>query len=652
MIRFLHHSRLARFRSPFGAAPAGSGVRIFAEHDLPAGSRVYLRLFREDGTETIGEMPPAEGGSALTVRMPDAPCLVWYFFLLDLPDGTRLYYGGNTGEGRLYGGEPPAWQITVYDGAFRTPDPWRRGLCYQIFPDRFRRSSWEDFHRRVLAHTALGRTVRVHERWAEAPETDPAPGEKEYAPDDFFGGDLNGIREKLPYLASLGVTTIYLNPIFESASNHRYNTADYLRVDPVLGTRADFDRLVSEAERYGIRLMLDGVFSHTGDDSRYFNRQGRYPETGAYQSRESPYYEWYDFSCWPEKYDCWWGFESLPNVKEMTPSYQRFILGDDGVTGTWMRSPLRGWRLDVADELPDPFIRRFRETIKRRDPDAVLIGEVWEDCSDKYGPEGRRDYVDGDLLDGAMNYPLKNTLMDYLNRETDAYTFAERVSLLWEHYPEPFLSACMNLLSSHDDIRLLYRLANCPGRNALTRAEQKVYRPSDEMLALAKRRIPLAFAFVTCFPGVPALYYGDEAGVPGMMDPFNRGTFPWGSEDREILAAAKAIFPLRKASAPLQDGGMRMGALSRSCFALFRLLPGRGAALLVLNASDAEETVPVSSGSLPGGPLDGVPLPVAGRWTDALTGAAADAEDPLTLTLPPVSFRLLLRDLPADTETL
>ena len=642
MIRFFHHSRLARFRSPFGAAPAGSGVRIFAEHALPQGSRVFLRVFREDGTETIEEMPPAEGGAALTVRMPDEPCLVWYFFILELPDGKRLFYGGDTGEGRLYGDEPPAWQVTVYDGAFRTPDPWKRGICYQIFPDRFRRSSWEDFHRRVLAHTSLGRTVRVHERWAEPPETEPAPGEKEYAPDDFFGGDFNGIREKLPYLASLGVTTLYLNPIFESCSNHRYNTADYLRVDPVLGTREDFERLVSGAERYGIRLMLDGVFSHTGDDS--------YPEAGAYQSRESPYYEWYDFSRWPEKYDCWWGFESLPNVKETTPSYQRFILGDGGVVDTWMRSPLRGWRLDVADELPDPFIRRFRETIKRRDPDAVLIGEVWEDCSNKYGPEGRRDYVDGSLLDGAMNYPLKNTLMDFLNRETDAYAFAERLALLWEHYPEPFLGACMNLLSSHDDIRLLYRLANCPGRNELTRAEQKAYRPSDAMLALAKRRIPLAFAFVTCFPGVPTLYYGDEAGMPGMMDPFNRGTYPWGSEDREILAAAKAIFPLRRASAPLQEGGMRMGALSRNCFALFRLLLGRGAALLALNASDGEETVQVCSGSLPGGPLDGVPLPVAGRWTDALTGAATDAKDPLLLTLPPVSFRLLLKDAPADDK--
>ena len=648
MIRFFHHSRLARFRSPFGAAPAGSDVRIFAEHALPEGSRVLLRLFREDGTETIDEMLPAEGGASLTVRMPDLPCLVWYFFILELPDGTSLRYGGDTGEGRLYEGEPPAWQITVYHGSFRTPDPWKRGICYQIFPDRFRRSSWEDFHRRILAHTSLGRTVRVHERWSEPPEWEPAPGEKEYSPDDFFGGDLNGIREKLAYLASLGVTTLYLNPIFESSSNHRYNTADYLKIDPVLGTREDFDRLVSEAERYGIRLMLDGVFSHTGDDSLYFNREGRYPGPGAYQSKGSPYYEWYDFRAWPDDYDCWWGFKTLPNVKETTPSYQRFILGDEGVVGTWMRAPLRGWRLDVADELPDAFIRSFRETIRRRDPDSVLIGEVWEDCSNKYGPEGRRDYVDGDLLDGAMNYPLKNALMDWLNRRTDAYAFSEQVSLLWEHYPEPFLSACMNLLSSHDDIRLLYRLADCPGRNELTRAEQQGYRPSREMLALAKRRIPLAFAFMTCFPGVPTLYYGDEAGMPGMMDPFNRGPYPWGAEDREILSAAKAIFPLRRASAPLQEGKVRMGALSRNSFGLVRLLGGQGAALLVLNASDAEDTVSIAPDSLPGGPLDGVPLPVAGSWTDALTGKVLLAEDPLVLRLAPVSFRLLLRNEPGD----
>lgn len=623
----------------------GSKVRLCANCRLPSGSEVFVRLWPEGNSETLVPMQ-LEGEQAVAeLTLPETPCLVWYFFLIRLPGGRTLRYGAPSGEGRLVDqGEPPAYQITVYDPAFSTPAPWRHGVCYQIFPDRFRRSSWEDFRARAQYHTNLGRTVRIHDRWNEALEWQPAPGQENYSPDDFFGGDLQGIIEKLDFLASLGVTYLYLNPIFESCSNHRYNTADYHRIDPILGSEEDFSRLVAEAKQRGISLILDGVFSHTGSDSRYFNREGRYSEPGAYQGQASPYYEWYSFTSFPDGYDSWWGFPSLPNVKELTPSYQDFIMGAHGVINHWTGYGLGGWRLDVADELPDDFIRLFRKRLKEQNPEAVLIGEVWEDCSNKFGPEGRRDYVDGDLLDAAMNYPFSQALVSYLTGKTDAYAFNEALGTLREHYPKPFFDASMNLITSHDDVRLLYKLAGAPERNALPREEQQAYCPDAEALALSIKRIPLAFAMQVAFPGVPTLYYGDEAGIPGMADPFNRTTYPWGEEDAEILSAAKRLFPLKGANRVLQEGLMRMGALNLEVFALVRNLPDTGeTAVLFINRSELPQTVSLGPDTLTEGPDAGAPLSLAGRYFEVSSNDFADVSEALTVTLPPISYRLYIK---------
>ena len=644
MMYFYHHSRLLSCRRPQGAAAVSSVVTLSARHTLPAGSRAFVRLWQEAGAETLIPMVCTEDTATAEIRLPEQPCLVWYFFLLELPDGKRLYYGADSGEGRLMETEPPAYQITVYDPAFTTPAAWREGVCYQIFPDRFRRSSWEDFRNRVHYHTAMGRKLRIHDRWDEAPCTEPAAGEVYYSPDDFFGGDLNGIREKLPYLKSLGVTHIYLNPIFESCSNHRYNTSDYHRVDPILGSEEDFARLAKEAREMGIQLILDGVFSHTGDDSRYFNRQGRYDTAGACQGKDSPYYDWYDFKDFPHTYDCWWGFDSLPNVKELTPSYVDFVTGETGVIAHWMGHGLGGWRLDVADELPDDFIRKLRQAVKRQNPEAVLIGEVWEDCSNKYGPEGRRDYVDGDLLDGTMNYPFKDAVVDFLVGRTDAFGLTHRLGMLREHYPKPFFEACMNLLSSHDDVRLLYLLAGSPARNAMSREEQKVYAPSAENLALARRRVPLAFALTLCHPGVPTLYYGDEIGLPGMADPFNRTTYPWGREDAALLCEARRLFPLRQNNPALTRGCTRMGPIHPDVFAILRYLPdGSNAVLLLVNAGQDEARFTFSTDLLQEGPDGETPPSFAGLYQEVGSEETSYLFEGCSLSLPPVSYRLFIK---------
>lgn len=643
MDAFFHHSRLLRYRRPQGAAPCGSGVTIAAEHngDL-AGAQVFLRLWQDGVGERL--LPMSEQGGLLTatVTLPDKPCLLWYFFVIHTTDGHTLYYGGSSGSGALYKHEPPAWRITVYDGAFATPDWFCEGIAYQIFPDRFRRSSWEALYQRAQAHRNRGRLLRLHDRWLEEPAYTPAPGCTDYAPDDFFGGDLNGIREKLPYLHGLGVTCLYLNPIFESASNHRYNTADYHAIDPLLGTEEDFAALCAEARALGIRIMLDGVFSHTGSDSRYFDRYSRYEEVGAYESRESPYYPWYSFRSWPDEYACWWNFPTLPNVEEMTPSYASFIAGEQGVLAHWASRGATSWRLDVADELPDAFIRLLRSRVKALDPDGVLLGEVWEDCSDKQGPEGRRGYVNGDELDSAMNYPFMDAVQDFLLGRCDAYAFSDRLMAQREWYPAPFYRACLNLLSSHDVVRAQTALSGAPSRHTTPREQQAAYAPTPEQARLGRERFLLATAIQMFCPGVPCVYYGDEAGLTGMADPFNRRTYPWGGEDAALQARVETLLHLRRDLTALRTGRCRMGALSPAVFGLIRYTDDGDLALLLVNNGAEPLTVQPSDELLREGPDGDAPLPLDGPCKDE-EGRACPSLADAPLTVPPHAALIRIR---------
>ena len=335
----------------------------------------------------------------------------------------------------------------------------------------------------LAEHRALGHRMRIHTNWDEPVAHLPQEGEKEYCPCDFYGGNLWGVIKKLPYLQELGVGCIYLNPVMLSNSNHRYNTLDYLKVDPMLGGDEALRTLAAEAKRRGIRLMLDGVFSHTGDDSLYFDRKGIYG--GACGDPDSPYREWYDFHSYPDGYRCWWGFLSLPEVKELTPSYMEFI---GGVLEHYAQMGITSWRLDVADELPDEFIAFLREKLKSLDPSGVLVGEVWEDASNKRSPN-RRKYVDGRELDGVMGYPFRDAALDFFRFRTDAEGLCEELWQLMENYPAPFYRASMNILGSHDTARILTALGGAPPRDTLTREEQARFRLSDEAQKLAVQRL-------------------------------------------------------------------------------------------------------------------------------------------------------------------
>ncbi|HWQ59132.1 MAG TPA: glycoside hydrolase family 13 protein, partial [Clostridia bacterium] len=517
----LHDSHAPAFRSPFGAIRACGEVRLHLRMDSYLNVRARLRLWI-DGGERLIEGNRAGDGIDFAFASANTG-LVWYFFVIDAPGGTKWYGARNPGfggTGALYDYAPPSWQITVYDGAFETPARFRGGLVYQIFPDRFARSNRDDVSRYGY-HLSMGRPLLAHESWDEPVLFEPPSGAKDYDPCDFYGGDLAGIEAKLPYLKELGVTCLYLNPVFEAASNHRYNTADYMKVDPMLGGEEALASLAKAAKEQGISLMLDGVFSHTGDDSVYFDRRGVYAGDGAYRTKDSPYAKWYDFASWPDSYRCWWGFKSLPEVNEDEPGYRDFI---GRVIDRYAQLGITSWRLDVADELPDGFIEFLRRRLKRSDPDGMLLGEVWEDASNKVDYGMRRAFADGRELDGVMNYPFRAALVDFLLYRMDARGLCLRLNSLRENYPAPFYEACLNVLGTHDTVRIFTTLSGAPHRDALTRREQAEYAPTPDAAARGRARQILAAMVQMAYPGVPCIYYGDEVGLSGMADPFNRAT--------------------------------------------------------------------------------------------------------------------------------
>lgn len=466
---------------------------------------------------------------------------VHYYYFSYTSNGTRHYIKKqNVHEGHVDFGD--LFQLTVYNTAYETPEFLKGGVMYQIFPDRFCKSGKE--HENVP-------TDRVMREWGETPYYKPDQNGHVWN-NDYFGGDFAGIQSKLPYLNDLGVTCIYLNPIFESHENHRYNTANYMKADPLLGTNDDFESLCREAEKYGISVILDGVFSHTGADSIYFNKFGRYPEPGAYQSKDSPYYDWYTFIDYPNVYEAWWGIDTLPNVWENNEDYTNYICGEDGVLKYWLSRGAAGWRLDVADELPDRFLFSLRKSVKSFDNDKIVIGEVWEDASNKESYGIKRRYLLGNQLDSVMNYPFREAIINFVKGGSPRDLIYSVMTIV-ENYPQPTLDVLMNFVSTHDIERAINRLGgeNCDDKSKEWMAERYL---NEYEYALGKNRLKVAMALMFFLPGVPSIYYGDEAGLQGYKDPFNRRCYPWGHEDMELIEYVKELSRVRKTIPNLKQG--------------------------------------------------------------------------------------------------
>lgn len=481
-----------------------------------------------------------------------------YHFEYDTSWGTsRIYHAGN-GLAAIKG-DGEDWQITVYDKDFHTPEWLRGGIIYQIFPDRFASSGTK---KQNVPSDRVLRTDR---------DGDPywiPTAEGKVLNNDYFGGDLNGIEQKLGYLKSLGVTCIYLNPIFEAQSNHRYDTADYEKIDSMLGTEKDFKSLCESAKKLGIRIMLDGVFSHTGDDSRYFNRYSRYDSLGAYQSKESPYYGWYKFNKWPDDYESWWGIEILPEVNEDNSDFIEYITGKNGIARKWLKLGASGWRLDVADELPDEFLDEFRKAVKEEKADGLVLGEVWEDASNKSSYGKLRRYLLGKQLDSVMNYPFAGAVIDFI-RDANAELFASRVMSIVENYPKEVLDVLMNHLSTHDTMRAITALAgeSCAYRD---RKWQSTHSLDEREYHYGMKLLMAASAMQFALPGVPTIYYGDEAGMQGYKDPFNRRCYPWGKENGELVEWYKKLGKIRNENRVFKDGRFEILSAVAGCVAFSR----------------------------------------------------------------------------------
>lgn len=394
-----------------------------------------------------------------------------------------------------------------------------------------------------------------------------------------------GIEKKLPYLKSLGVNVIYLNPIFFAYSNHRYDTADYMKVDPLLGTEEDFKRLCDSAHEQGMRIILDGVFSHTGADSIYFDKLNRFGN-GAYSAENSPYKSWYSIAA-DKSYPSWWGIETLPCVNELAPSFSDYIItSENSVISHWLSLGADGFRLDVADELPDEFIALLHDRVHRIKKGAIVIGEVWEDASNKISYGVRRKYFTSSELDSVMNYPFRDAIISFIKGASDAFSFSEAIMTICENYPFDVLNRLMTSLSTHDTERILTLLSDCErpeGREG--RAE---YRLSASERETAVSRVLAASFLQFMLPGAPCIYYGDEAGAEGFEDPFNRGFFPWGKEDLRLTAHYQRLAELKNALPELKSGNTLVHSPDNSTVIIERTL-GASSVYAVVSLNEAFE---------------------------------------------------------------
>ncbi|MBE7027567.1 MAG: glycoside hydrolase family 13 protein [Ruminococcaceae bacterium] len=536
MINISYNSKSQIFKKPFGAVKNDEMVR-FSIHVFSSAPAIDVKLiYRNDSGKifdciSMSKERECKGVYVYTAQIVfNVPDLYFYRFRVETKEDTYLV--GSKGGIAAVGDSLDWWQITVYDKDFKSPD-WAKGsVMYQIFPDRFARSE-------KFSPLTARNERKIHTDWYDIPEF--IYDTPDYKANDYFCGNIEGIIEKIDYIKSLGVSIIYLNPIFESPEYHRYSTGNYLNIDPYLGTNEQFEKLCRICRKKGIRIILDGVFSHTGADSIYFNKYSNYESVGAFNSLDSPYYNWYSFYEYPEKYESWWGFENLPNVNETNEEYMEYITGEDGVINYWQNLGASGWRLDVADELPDEFLDSLYSRVKSKDKDALIIGEVWEDATTKFAYGKRRRYLLGGQMDSVMNYPWRTAILDFV-KYADGNLFHERLLNLMENYPPHVIHCLMNIISTHDTIRTITYF----GVDTDIRDEDKGrYVMSEKEYKKGKSGLLLAAFLQFTLPGVPCIYYGDEVGLSGFRDPYCRMAYPYGREDVKIFDYYKKLGSIR-----------------------------------------------------------------------------------------------------------
>lgn len=548
-----------KFKSITGGVAENSAVRFFVESD----AEEIVMQFYSDNRLIERRFEKTDNGFSLKTTFEKG---LYFYRFKACGNGVEQLFGANQKLLPCENGEP--WQLTVYPSDYQTPDWIKGGVIYQIFPDRFCRVG--DF-------TVPGGKIARRD-WGGTPTFRSPDGEVKN--NELFGGNFNGIKSKADYLCGLNVTAVYLNPICESYSSHRYDTGDYNAVDCVLGTEKELKNMLDEYKKRSVRFIFDGVFNHVGADSLYFNKNGNYNSVGAYQSTDSPYFEWFKFREYPDDYECWWDFKTLPSIRKDCEDFQEFISGNGGVLQHWISLGFNGVRLDVADELTDEFIKKIRTKIKRESADNLLIGEVWEDATNKIAYGIRRKYFTDGELDSVMNYPLRDGICSYVLSGDSTYleqVIAEQIN----NYPKPALDCLMNVLSTHDSVRAITLFGRkTPIYNKDEMADEKL---TGAEYNRGKARLKCASVLQFFLYGVPSVYYGDEAGLQGDLDPYNRRCFDWNNIDEELLNHYRKISAIRTANKSILVGGKTKIILSRKGLFAFERRSENGKLIVVVN---------------------------------------------------------------------
>ncbi len=566
------NSWLEEYRTPFGAVKEAQKVTFSVQVNLLNVEYVGLVITKDSevANPIYQKMRVVENGLyTISYKLNQGAGLYFYHFKIIQKEGEQggiFLYGSNEGgfggEGKVYldGEKLHNYQLTCYRKTDTAPNWYQKAVFYHIFVDRFYNGNSNNEILNPKKNTFIYGTKEDTPYYIK-------DNVGEVVRWDFFGGNLVGIIEKLVYLKELGVTALYLSPIFESRSNHKYDTGNYKKIDSMFGDNDIFKQLIQAAHEVEMHVILDGVFNHVGADSLYFNRLGTYSEIGAFQSMASPYANWFTFDAFPTNYEAWWGIKDLPTANKMNKKYQEFIYaGEESVIKWWGRYGIDGWRIDVADELPDFFLAGIRQTMENENPEAILIGEVWEDASNKIAYNKRHHYLEGGILHGVMNYPFKELILSLIQGKITSQEVALRSLSLKENYPPAAFKNNFNNIGTHDTKRVLTEFNE------------------------NNKKLRLAASLLFTLPGIPCIYYGDEVGLTGGIDPDNRKFFPWSKMNQEIYSYYHDLIKLRKGTATLQQGEY-FPFYNESVFGFLRWISNNNFSIILINSTEQSQWI-------------------------------------------------------------
>ena len=564
-IQVIHDSQSIKFRKPFGAVEVGQKVKLSINVDREIVAAVEFIQF--DGTRINMGMQKeylnnGEFKYSTEIDTSDALGILEYYFIL-IDGYDRLYYGNNDehlgGIGQIYTYNPVPYQITVYEKSY-IPNWYKEGVVYQILIDRFYNGNEDNTINSPKENSF------IYGRWDDTPMYIKDDLGK-IARWDFYGGNIKGIVKKLDYIKSLGASIIQLSPIFKSSSCHKYDTGNYEFIDEMFGTNNEFKELCEVAESKGIKIILEVVLSYTSSDSKYFNKLGNYNEIGAYQSPNSHYHDWFKFTRYPYQYESWWGTSERPNINTMEKGYMDYIIkNDNSIIKKWIDLGAHGWRLNVIDELPDEFIEAINTRMQEINKDTVLLGDIWDDASNKVSYSKRRKYLQGKEVQAVTNYPLREYLINFTKGYITSDRFKQKVMSLYENYPRESFYGNINVIGTNDTERILTVL--------------------DGNLELLRLIVVIQFTL----PGVPLIYYGDETALKGGKEPDNRKSYPWGKEDKDLRNFYHKMVNIRNNEDGLKKGDLIIHQTDLEVFAFERNYENEKIIILV-NVSNEQKLI-------------------------------------------------------------